>query len=81
MSKLMKIPSLQYLIKREVKDKFDFLYADKDQRFLQPGSIVFGGHSHACPKYVNNNFAKLLQYLKKEMRDEFSLESKESRLL
>ena len=56
MPKVPKIPSLQYLIKKEVEDKFDFLHADKHQRFLQPDVIVFGGHSQACPKITGYYF-------------------------
>ena len=33
-----------------MRDKFDFLRDDKHKSFLQSDTIVFGGHSQACPK-------------------------------
>ena len=42
--------SLHYL-KKEVRDKFDFLHGDKRQSFLQADIIVFGCHSQAFPRY------------------------------
>ena len=37
----------------KVRDKYDFLHEDKYQSFLQASSIVFTGHSQACPKFPN----------------------------
>ena len=42
--------SSQYL-KEKVKDEFDFLPADKWQRFLQIDTIVLGMCDQACPNY------------------------------
>ena len=40
-----------YYSKKEVRDKYDFLQEDKNQSFLQTGSIIFAGFSQACLKY------------------------------
>ena len=44
-----------------MEDEVYFLTADKQKSFLQVDSIIFGVHSHACPKYpkqqVYNTFA------------------------
>ena len=63
--------SLQYL-KKEGKDEIDFLHADKYQTILQVDTINLGGHGQPLPARItqNNKFAKTLQYLKKEVRDE-----------
>ena len=61
--------SLQYL-KENVKDKVDFLNADKRQRFLQIDTIILGLCGRACPNTQSNKFAIFLQYLKKEVSDE-----------
>ena len=42
--------SWQYF-KKEVRDKFHFLYEDKHQMFLQVNTIVFIDHDIACSKY------------------------------
>ena len=41
---------LQYL-KKEGRNKFDFLHADKHENFLQVDPINLGGHGQACPNY------------------------------
>ena len=46
-----KITISQQYLKKEMKDKFDFLHEDKHQSFQQADIIVFGGHSQAWPKY------------------------------
>ena len=44
---------------------------NKNQSFLEPGTIVFGGHNQACPKYPKQQvFAIVLQNLKKKGRHE-----------
>ena len=54
MSKLLKITSLfislQYL-KKEVRDKVDFLHADKHESFLQIDTMIFDGDGQAFPKF------------------------------
>ena len=45
------VVSLQYL-KEKVKDKVDFLLADKHQRILQIDSIILGVCGQGCPKYL-----------------------------
>ena len=44
----------------------------KYQTILQFDTINFGGHGQAMPAQItqSNKFAKTLQYLKKEVRDE-----------
>ena len=42
--------SLKYF-KKDVRDKYDFLHKDKNDSFLQAGSIVFTGLNQACLKY------------------------------
>ena len=44
----------------------------KDQTILQFDTINLGGHGQAMPAQItqSNKFAKTLQYLKKEVRDE-----------
>ena len=42
-------------------DQYGFLFADKQQSFLQFSAIVFDGCGQACPKYPkwqNCNFSK-----------------------
>ena len=51
MPKVPKVTKLQNLGKKEVRHKFNFLHEDKNQRFLEVDTIVFGGHNQACPKY------------------------------
>ena len=55
-------------MKKEGRDKYDFLPEDKNQSFLQADSTVFNGSSQVCPKF--QKLQKSLQYLKKEGRDE-----------
>ena len=44
---------------------------NKNQSFLEAGTIIFGGHNQACPKYPKQqDFAIVLQYLKNEGRQE-----------
>ena len=42
--------SLQYL-KTEVRDKVDFVHANKHERFLQIDTMVFDGDGQVFPKY------------------------------
>ena len=42
--------SLQYL-KKEEKDKVNFLHADKPQTILQVETINLYGHGQACPNF------------------------------
>ena len=42
--------SLQYL-KKEVRDKVDFLHADKHESFLQIDTMIFDGDGQAFPKF------------------------------
>ena len=42
--------SLQYL-KKEVRDKVDFLHADKHESFLQIDTMIFDGNGQAFPKF------------------------------
>ena len=60
MSKVPKIISLQYLcyLKKEMRDKHDFLHEDKHQCFLQAGSIDITGHNQGCPKYPKQQVCK-----------------------
>ena len=55
MSKLLKITSLfislQYL-KKEVRDKVDFLHADKHESFLQIATMNFDENGQAFPKFL-----------------------------
>ena len=54
MPKLPKITSvlffLQYL-KKEVRDKVDFVHADKHESFLQIDTMIFDGDDQAFPKF------------------------------
>ena len=43
--------SLQYL-KKEVRDKVDFLHADKHESFLQIDTMIFDGDGQAFPKFT-----------------------------
>ena len=58
--------SLQYL-KKNGKNKVDFLLADKHQRFLQIETIILGGVARHAQITKNNKFAISLQYLKKDV--------------
>ena len=62
MPQVHKITSLQYLGKKEMRDKFNFLHEDKHENFLEADTIVIGSHSQACAKYPKqqacNIFAK-----------------------
>ena len=75
------VVSLQYL-KREVRDKVDFLHADKRQSFLQVDFNTLGikvfykvilsllmGMIYHSQNTQSNKFAISLQYLKKDARD------------
>ena len=64
------VTSLQNLGKKVVREKFIFLHEDKHQRFLEADTIVFGGHSQACPQYPKQVFVISRQYLNKEGRHE-----------
>ena len=71
MPKVPKVTKLQNLGKKEVRHKFNFLHEDKNQSFLEAGTIVFDYHNQACPKYPKQQvFAIFLQYLKKEGKHE-----------
>ena len=54
--------------------KYDFLYEDKHQSFLQADSIVFTGHSHTCTKYPKQQVCNIFVYQKKKGRDEVDLQ-------
>ena len=43
--------SLQYL-KKEVRDKVDFLHADKHESFLQIDTMIFNGNGQAFSKFL-----------------------------
>ena len=71
MPKVPKVTKLQNLGKKEVRHKFNFLHEDKNQSFLEAGTIAFGGHKQAYPKYPKQqDVAIFLQYLNKEGRHE-----------
>ena len=63
--------SLQYL-KKEGKDDVIFYMQIKYQTILQVDTINLGGHGQAMPAQItqSSKFAKTLQYLKTEVRDE-----------
>ena len=42
--------ALQHL-KKEVRDKVDFLHADKYASFLQIDTLIFNGNGQALPKF------------------------------
>ena len=53
MAKVPKIASLHYLLqdlKKDERDKVNFLPADKHQSFLQVNTLIFDGYARACPK-------------------------------
>ena len=50
-----------------MKDKSDFMPADKPQRFLQIDTIILDACGQATQITQNNKFAMPLQYLKKEV--------------
>ena len=60
MLKVPKITRLQYF-KKEVRDKFDVLHANKHQIFLQVDTISFDGHSQACSDTKNSKLAKFCE--------------------
>ena len=70
MPKLPKITSLlfflQYL-KKEVRDKADFVHADKHERFLQIDTMIFDGDDQAFQSSQNSKFVMSLQILKKKL--------------
>ena len=47
MPKVPKVTKLQNLGKKEVRHEFNFLHEDKNESFLEPDTIVFGGHYQA----------------------------------
>ena len=51
MPKVPKVTKMQNLGKKQVRHKFNILYEDKNQSFLEADTIVFGGDDKACPKY------------------------------
>ena len=53
----------------------------KYQNILQVDTINLGGHGQAMPAQItqSNKFAKTLQYLKKEVRDEVDFYCKQHR--
>ena len=63
--------SLQYF-KKEGRNEFDFLHADKIQNFLQVGVINFGGYGQSCPKCSNQSKTIINDYfyLKNRGRDQ-----------
>ena len=52
--------------------KLIFCKQIKHQTILQGDTINLGGHGQAIPAHItqSNKYAKTLQYLKKEVRDE-----------
>ena len=78
MRKLPKVAILLFLChilkerkKKEVSDEVDFLHTDDDEIFLQIDTKIFDGDGGACLNFPNSKFAISLQYLKKEVRDEY----------
>ena len=66
MPKVPKVTKLQNFGKKEVRHKFNFLYEDKNQSFLEADTILFGGHGKSCPKYPKQQvFTIFLQLLSK----------------
>ena len=57
-------------LKKKVMDQVDFMHVDKHRNLLQGDTILFSRRDQTCQSTQNNNFAKSLQYLKKELRDE-----------
>ena len=54
-----------------MEHKFNFLHEDKNQSFLEAGTIVFGGYKQAYSKYPKQqDFAIFFQYLNKKGRHE-----------
>ena len=75
MPKMPKIESLQYLCnisKEKGGMKVIFCMLIKCQIILQVDTINLGAHGQAMPAKITQStkFAKTLQYLKKEVRDE-----------
>ena len=64
--------SLQY-VQENVKEKIDFLPADKRERCLQSDTIILGACSQARPYYPKNKFAMSLKSPKKVMGDAVDL--------
>ena len=60
--------SLQYL-KKTVNDEVNLLHAYKHEKFLQIDTMIFDADGQAFPKFPNSEFAALLKYFKKEVRD------------
>ena len=50
--------SLQYL-KKQGRNEIDFLYAGKQQIFLQGDTVNFGGHGMSYPKYPKYQVRKI----------------------
>ena len=72
MPKLPKITSLLFLLqylKKEVRDKVDFVHADKHERFLQIDTMIFDGDDQAFQSSQNSKF-NVFTNLKKEVRGE-----------
>ena len=61
--------SLQYL-KKEVSDKVDFLYGDKNKSLLQTDTMILKGKVKHSQSSQNSKFAMSLQHLEKEFRDQ-----------
>ena len=55
---------LQY-VKEDVRDKVDFLHADKRQKFLQINSFILGACGQACPNYSKTSLLFLCNILRK----------------
>ena len=58
-------------LKKEVKDEVYFCHADKHQSFLQVDAIVLGVRGQACPMNPKQKVCMSLQYLRKNVEDDF----------
>ena len=53
-----------------MSDEGDFLHADKHESLIQIDTMILIGIANHTQSSQNSKFAMLLQYLKKEVRDE-----------
>ena len=56
--------------KKEVSDEVEFLYADKNERFLHIDSVILMVRVKHFQSFQNSKFTMSLQYLEKEVKDE-----------
>ena len=52
-------------VKEDVRDKVDFLHADKRQKFLQINSFILGACGQACRNYSKTSLLFLCNILRK----------------